>query len=892
VTADGPEGGILRTLAHYEVFEQIGAGGMGTVFRARDTRLGRDVVLKLLPAALFADEGARRRLEQEARLASSLNHPHVCTIYEVGEAGDETYVAMELVGGGPLNERIPPGGLPVETVLRYGIEIADALAHAHEHGVLHRDLKSANVAITADGRTKVLDFGLARRTAGIAGDVTRTASPTATAEGSVAGTPSHLAPELLRGGVADERSDLWALSVLLYEMASGALPFSGRTEFERSAAILNDPPAKLPERVPPGVRAVILRGLEKDPRHRYPRASEVRAALEALRSDLHAPVAASPRIRRPTPRSVALGALMIVLAVAVAWLALERPWVRHELGQRQLTTNPAGDPIVYGVLSPDGKTLAYVHGEDLQLRAIDSGESHPIALPSDLVLAGQVIPLVCWRPDGTQLLVSGHTRAGEPCEWAIPILGGRAHEVLHGGFLATPSPDGSRLAWVRPNPDGDEIWCSGPNGESARRIVASDTSGILTAWATWSPHGDRIAYGRGLFDPAGVRMRIETSDLAGHRRTILTDSAEQTLHTYTVPLWLPDGRLMFCFTDPKPNQGDMNLWALHVDPRTGAPSGKPRRVTQWQNLSLLLPTAVSADGKHVSVATLHYQSDCYIGRIAGGDSSLDQVERLTLDDRMDISPSWTPDSRAILFASDRSGSLDLFRQAMGERDAEPLVTERGNQNLPITSPDGAWILYLETKPGPTPAAPTVARIMRVPTAGGAPEPVLNTQPAAKLDCATQPASLCVLSELDHGETVFTAFDPKAGRGQELTRVKGACTSWDLSPDGTSIAYLPLADSIAAIRTIPTRGRGPKAVRLDHPYGLQSVTWAADGRRWYVIGVGEQSDWYVLRVDPSGRTVKVTPRQLWMYGTAPSPDGRRLAYTSNTIEGNVWLLEGF
>src|SRR5712692_4189677 len=235
---------IGQNLAHYHIREKIGAGGMGVVYRARDERLERDVALKVLPAGALADQTARARLLREARSASALNDARICTIYEVGEADGQSYIAMEYVEGQPLSALIPSGGLPTETALDYGAQLADALAHAHDRGILHRDLKSANVKLTPAGDVKVLDFGLAHRLedktlAGITrttealsqegslAGITRT-TEALSQEGSLAGTLTYMAPELLRGEPADARSDIWALGVLLYEMATGDLPFYGR----------------------------------------------------------------------------------------------------------------------------------------------------------------------------------------------------------------------------------------------------------------------------------------------------------------------------------------------------------------------------------------------------------------------------------------------------------------------------------------------------------------------------------------------------------------------------------------------------------------------------------------------------------------------------------------
>ncbi len=279
-------------LGPYEIQSAIGAGGMGEVYRARDSRLERDVALKVLPAATLGDETARARLVREARLASRLNHPHICTIYDVGEtdvsvdaagspeAGSgprSAYIAMELVEGQPLSARVAEGPLPTDQVVRYGQQLADALAHAHARGVVHRDFKSGNVVVTAEGQVKVLDFGLAKRlTEEALADVTTVAPHSLTAPGMVAGTLAYMAPEQLRGRPADARSDIWALGVVLYEMAAGRRPFQGQTGFELTAAIFNQPVPPMPGPVPEPVAGVVERCLAKEPGERYQRAGEVR----------------------------------------------------------------------------------------------------------------------------------------------------------------------------------------------------------------------------------------------------------------------------------------------------------------------------------------------------------------------------------------------------------------------------------------------------------------------------------------------------------------------------------------------------------------------------------------------------------------------------------------
>jgi len=309
-----------RTLGHYRILEKIGAGGMGVVYRAHDEQLDREVALKVVGERWLTDDKARARLLQEARTASALNHPHVCTIYEVAESAGEAYIAMEYVAGRPLSALVPGEGLRTETLLRYALQISDALAHAHQRRVIHRDLKSSNVVITPEGRAKVLDFGLAKRLREQDLDAVTRSQMSLTEAGAIVGTLHYLAPEALRGRPADERSDLWALGVMLYEMATGQLPFQGKTSFELTSGILREPPAPIPERVPAGLRGVIQRCLVKEPGERYQSAVEVRAALEALQSDpaISAVVPPPKAPRRMWLWPVAAGLLLIGAGIMTA----------------------------------------------------------------------------------------------------------------------------------------------------------------------------------------------------------------------------------------------------------------------------------------------------------------------------------------------------------------------------------------------------------------------------------------------------------------------------------------------------------------------------------------------------------------------------------------------
>jgi len=387
-------------LGPYEIVGLIGAGGMGVVYRARDTRLGRSVAIKIVEK-LSDDSFARTRLLREAQHASALNHSNICTIYEIGEADGTPFIAMEFVEGTPLSEVIPSDGLPIEKVVRFGKQIADAVAHAHGKGIVHRDLKPSNIVITPQGLVKVLDFGLATRTwhEGAA------TAPTVqlTNPGTIAGTIAYMAPEVLQGKTADARSDIWALGIILHEMTTGGRPFNGRTEFELSSQILREAPPPLAAHVPAGLSATVARCLMKDAAERYQQAGEIRAALEASQSEVRVD---APVHRFAIRRGRALTALgMVTVLVALLYFFSGRALAISSIAVVPFVnvgSNPDTEYLSDGIAESVINSLAQLPDQPLKVIALNSvlrykgREIDPQALGRELavgaVVVGRVVP--------------------------------------------------------------------------------------------------------------------------------------------------------------------------------------------------------------------------------------------------------------------------------------------------------------------------------------------------------------------------------------------------------------------------------------------------------------------------------------------------------------------
>jgi serine/threonine protein kinase len=933
---------IGKQVSHYRVLGAIGSGGMGVVYRAEDIRLGRPVALKFLPEELTGDPRALERFKREARATSTLNHPNICTIYEVEEHEGKPFIVMELLEGQTVRELLasrtpsfldgPGSALRIEELVMFAIQIADGLDAAHQKGIIHRDIKPANIFITREGQAKILDFGVAKVVAAVSDrrpdvppgsrtddhDIAATTTidrANLTIPGSAMGTIAYMSPEQARGEKLDARTDLFSFGAVLYEMATGKQAFTGSTTAAIHDAILNRTPAAVTSvnsQSPPELERIVNKALEKDRDLRYQVAGEIRSDLNRLKRDVESALDTTKDAHEPVPdemsnrpavrgfaakRSQLLVAVLAILVIgaAIAWYALERPKPKPELIERQLTTNSSELSVWASAISPDGRYLAYSDDSGIHLNVVDTAETHALPAPP-----ASTINDLAWFPDGTKLLVGGE--AGEPAVsslWTVSILGGNPQKLRDDAADGSVFENGAGIVFL--SGDAKEIWQMGPGGEDARKVMTASEGESFGM-----PVGakGRLWYKKVVVLNVVYEVDIESVDLKGGPPTVFASNLDVTSAYFL----LPNRRLIYSRMDRPELFRGASLWAVQADFFTGLPRGQPRRIANWPDFQIS-GLSGTTDGERLAFLKENvFRSSIYVGTLEGNGLRIVNPHRLTLSDSADEAYAWTPDSRSVLFDSNRNGTWDIFRQALDQRTAERIVASPGGSIRPAMAPEGMSVLYL------TLSQPV--RIMRVALTGGPTKFLGDIPSAGEIRCA-RTANLCVVSASGPKLRVLYALDPEKGKGREVLRTDPALDpsqdeDWDLSPDGSSLAFIkgdaqrrsfqiqvrPLAGGVG--RELNIRGWGnsgvsnPPVARDAH--GLVgtagSIRWAADGKGWYVTRPeGHTYGWKLLKVDLTGKATQLGQGTDW--GLAiPSPDGLHAAVTGPALTSNVWMLENF
>jgi Protein kinase domain/WD40-like Beta Propeller Repeat len=717
-------------LGPYEVLAAIGAGGMGEVYRARDTRLQRDVALKVLPEAFARDAQRMARFEREAKLLASLNHPNIAAIYGLEESGPIRALVMELVEGPTLADRIRSGAIPVDETLPIARQIADAVEYAHDNNVIHRDLKPANIKVKDDGTVKVLDFGLAKAMSEDPAEGDMSNSPTlsmaATRQGVILGTAAYMSPEQARGKKVDRRTDIWAFGVVLYEMLTGKQAFEAEDVSMALASVMKSDPEwnQLPHDLSPSLRNILRRCLQKDPKQRLRDMGDVRLAMDgafetaaAAQASAIAAVAPPPPLwRRAIPIAIAV-CLAAALAGGAVWLLTRPappPVVRTEIAtsaatalavggfDRDVAISPDGSHIVYrgngrllvraldqlepealtglgsvprGVFfSPDGQWIGFVDGTTLKKVAITGG-------PAVTICSLDAAPRgATWEPDGAIIFATANTAAGlfrvsegggEPAVLTKPDREGRETDHLWPEFL----PGGQAVLFT--------ITTSGGT-DNAQVAVLDLRTGAQKIVVRGGSHAHYVESGHLVYAAAGtlraVRFDLQRLETTGTPVPVVPEVLTTTTGggaNFDVArngtlVYLPGGIAATART---------LVW-LDRQGREQAIKAPPRAYAYPR---------LSPDEARIALDIRDQESDIWVWDLAR-----ETLTRLTFDPAPDRFPVWTPDSKRIIFASDRAGAANLYWQAADNTGMVERLTQSPNIQWPFSiSPDGMRLVFEE-----------------------------------------------------------------------------------------------------------------------------------------------------------------------------------------------------
>jgi eukaryotic-like serine/threonine-protein kinase len=721
---------IGKTLAHYEITSQLGKGGMGEVYRAKDKKLGRDVAIKVLPEEFAKDADRVARFQREAKLLASLNHPNIAAIHGLEESGGTNFLVLELVEGGTLADRIRQGPIPVEEALKLALQIAEALEAAHEKGVIHRDLKPANIKVTPDGKVKVLDFGLAKAFAGEQSELNLSNSPTlsnaATQQGVILGTAAYMSPEQARGRAVDRRADIWAFGCVLFEMLSGQPAFQGEDVTEILASVVKGGANfdLLPQSIHPRVREVLSRCLQKDPRRRYRDVGDVQFDLEQVLPDpsgiLVRPVPTGEQRRKLWP-SLLWQATAIILIAVIAGMAvwnLKRPApprvvrFEYELPQEQQLT--AGRSIV---ISPDGNQFAYCTPKGIYLRSINDLNAKFVPGTEDNPRAPFFSPDNQWV---------GFWQGGQIKK--ISISGGTPIKLCDAavvyGVEASWEDDKSILFGM----GSEGVWQVSPAGGTPRVLIPVNDAKGESAWAPQLLPGGRAVLFTLAFGPRQDPIQIVVHSLETGERKLLVQGGRNgryfpsTGHLIyikkgalvTVPfnserleitgdeVPLIEGMLSEDYGLNRPNFSVADNGSLVYVSGAGQAL---KRTLLWMDRQgreeavnaparAYMYPRLSPDGTQVAIDSMDQDRDVWVWNF-----TRQMLTRITVDRALDIYPLWTPDGRRIVFSSQREGPFNLYWQTSdGSGLAERLISSQNPQFPQAFSPDGLRLIIRKDDP--------------------------------------------------------------------------------------------------------------------------------------------------------------------------------------------------
>jgi Tol biopolymer transport system component/tRNA A-37 threonylcarbamoyl transferase component Bud32 len=881
-----------QRVAHYQILEKLGEGGMGVVYKARDSHLDRFVAVKFLPPERMTDPARKARFAQEAKAASALSHPNIVTIHDISSDNGHDFIAMEFVEGKTLDQIIPRKGMRLGEALNIAIQIAGALARAHAAGIIHRDIKPANIMIDAHGAVKVLDFGLAKLTEPPGSDDETATIGVKTEEGAVVGTAAYMSPEQAEGKPLDARADIFSFGAVLYEMITGVRAFQGDSHASVIAAIMRDEPpeaGKLIADLPRSVDRIISRCLRKDIESRSQSIAEIKLELEEIREDLRSGVRegqqAPPSSRWRSLRWVLGGAALVLGGAGAWWLvsrgAVETPPKYH---LRQITTGKGGSWLP--VVSPDGKYVVYSSGRegtpDLWIQPVKGGE--PTRLTNDVRSEGWTT----FSPDGTQIVFSRRTGI-----FVLSIVGRKERQLTEEGAYPAFSPDGQHVAYRSQDGRDNIFWVIRAAGGVPRKIYSTQTS---VAGPAWSPDGKMLLIGESRY-ALGLLGRASWKLLpVNGGPPVPVRGSEEVLKETPFPypkFWLADGnRVIFG------NWGQESHISYVRMSNTGEFLGKPVQLTYGTREH---PGPSSLDGRVIPFSTGWNITTIYELPLDAARGVVKGEPKPALQWDSDAGfPTVSRDGSKMVFLANRDGNFDLWFRDLKTGEERPLLASPNRESRGIISPDGTKVAFQRHEEGHANCywmpLPSGKETMFKPECKG----LSGWTPDSRgIICSSGNPESFVIENIETQAALPTIANPQ---WNEFAFVA--------SPDGRWLAFLrnrrgarlPHTLFIAPLR--PDRpAREEEWYRVAGENFIYRPVWSPDGNALYFYQFDAAMDWFTClfmrRLDPLSKRPIGEPIAVRHFhgnqrvsageaGTALLPD--KLYLPLFEVGGQIWLAE--